>query len=77
MSTVLKRMREVAGLTQVELAAKLGVCNTHVSLIENARLLPSPGVAQKLESLFNSPVEELLAPVDGGKRLAWIPSTNK
>lgn len=78
MSTVLKRTRVLSGMTQRELAARVGISNTHLSLIENARLCPSSETSQKLEAVFDMPVQELLASADQqGTRLRWQPVVEK
>lgn len=73
MCTVLKKMRGNMGLTQSELGERLGISYSHVSMIENARLLPSTMTAEKLESVFKMPVQDLLAPEEPRKRLHWQP----
>jgi transcriptional regulator with XRE-family HTH domain len=46
----LRRERERTGLTQVELAARLGVASQHINMIESGKKKPSLDVLQRLGS---------------------------
>lgn len=55
----LRRLRLEAGLTQEDLAVRLGVTRQTIIAIENGRYLPSIGLALKVARLFGKPVEEI------------------
>ena len=55
-----KKLREDAGLTQEELAAKLGVSRPAVGMWENKRSRPRLDKMNQLSELFGVPVSELL-----------------
>lgn len=55
-----KKLREDAGLTQEELAAKLGVSRPAVGMWENKRSRPRLDKMNQLADLFGVPVSELL-----------------
>lgn len=44
----LKKIRAEKGMTQEELAAKVGVTRQHIGLIENGTANPSPAVAKAI-----------------------------
>jgi len=54
------RLRRAAGLTQAELAAKLGVTNKAVSKWENGRAKPTTDTIRALAALYGISVEKLL-----------------
>ncbi len=56
----LYQLRHEAGLSQAELAAKVGVTNKAVSKWENGAAKPSTDIIRKLSVLFQVSVEELL-----------------
>lgn len=56
----IKKLREDAGLTQEELAAKLGVSRPAVGMWENKRSRPRLDKMNQLSDLFGVPVSELL-----------------
>ncbi|MDO4650391.1 MAG: AAA family ATPase, partial [Eubacteriales bacterium] len=56
----LYQLRREAGLSQAELAAKVGVTNKAVSKWENGAAKPSTDIIRKLSVLFQVSVEELL-----------------
>lgn len=66
-----KKLREDAGLTQEELAAKLGVSRPAVGMWENKRSRPRLDKMNQLSDLFGVPVSELLGErqVVGSSRL--------
>jgi putative transcriptional regulator len=56
---VLQERRLMTGLTQVELAAELGVSRQTISLIENRQTVPSVRLALAIAIALHSTVEEL------------------
>ena len=56
----LTRLRTARGLTQAELAAKLGVTDKAVSKWENGRAKPGLDTLRRLAALYDLPVGELL-----------------
>ena len=58
--TKLKELRKSAGLTQKQLADRLGVTSSVVSYYELAARTPSPDVLVKLAGIFHVSVDELL-----------------
>jgi putative transcriptional regulator len=60
----LRERRIQAGLTQVELAAALGVSRQTVISIENERYLPSLPLAFRIARLFDVPLENLFDPTE-------------
>jgi len=56
----LKRHRLLTdGMTQQELADRIGVTRQTIHSIEKGRYAPSVGLALKLAEIFNVPVEDL------------------
>jgi putative transcriptional regulator len=62
----LKEARAELGLTQIELAMRVGVSRKTINTVENAVFTPSTTLALALAAAFERPVEALffLAPVD-------------
>lgn len=58
--TVLKELRLKSGMTQQELATKLGVTKSVVSYYELAERTPSPEILLKLANLFHVSTDFLL-----------------
>lgn len=58
--TVLKELRLKSGMTQKELAAKLGVTKSVVSYYELAERTPSPEMLLKMANLFHVSTDYLL-----------------
>lgn len=58
--TKIERERRKAGLTQRELAEKLGVSVSCVSFWENARTRPTADKVQKMAKIFSVPMEKLV-----------------
>lgn len=54
-----REAREAAGLTQLQLAERMGVSRKTVNTIENGVFLPSTVVALKMARVFAVPVEQL------------------
>ncbi|WP_422931797.1 helix-turn-helix domain-containing protein [Singulisphaera sp. PoT] len=47
-----RQVRESLGLTQHELAERLGITNVHLSHIENNKAYPSPALLARFQELF-------------------------
>lgn len=58
--TILKELRIKSGMTQKELAAKLGVTKSVVSYYELAERTPSPEILLKLANIFHVSTDFLL-----------------
>ena len=58
--TKIERERRKAGLTQAELAEKLGVSVGCISLWENGRTIPTVDKVQKMAKIFSVPMEKLV-----------------
>ena len=65
----LSHLRRSAGLTQRELAERLGVTNKAVSKWENGAAKPATNKLRKLASLFGVSVETLLSAKEGGSNV--------
>lgn len=59
MKTSLRELRSEAGLTQADLAAKLGVSRQAVIAIESDKHDPSLDLAFKIAAVFDRPVEAI------------------
>lgn len=55
----LRELREEQGLTQAQLADRIGVSRKTVNTVENGVFVPSTVVALKLARALGCPVEEL------------------
>lgn len=55
-----ERLRKEKGLTQVELAAKLGVSQGAVSMIERGDRMPSMKMLLKLSKVLGVSIEDLI-----------------
>ena len=58
---ILKKFREQAGLKQVEVARKLGLSNSTISMWETGDALPRAELLPKIAKLYNCSVDELLS----------------
>ena len=56
----LKKRREAANLMQVEVAQKLGVSNTAISMWETGESLPRAEMLPKIAALYNCSIDELM-----------------
>ncbi len=56
---VFVKERKIKGLTQVELANRLGVCKDYVNMIENNRRMPGIALAKRIADLFGTTVDKL------------------
>ena len=62
LSTVIRRLRDAKGITQRELAAKVGVKGAYIAQLETgARKNPSLDVLKKIAKALGVPVAQLLA----------------
>ncbi len=57
----LKEIRSEAGLTQAELAQRVGVSRKTINTVENGVFVPSTILALKLSAALDRPVEKLFA----------------
>ena len=60
MKNTLKVQRAILGLTQDDLAKKIGVSRQTINSIEKNRYVPSTVLALKLSTIFNIPVNDFL-----------------
>lgn len=58
-SNSVRELRSRSGLTQEELAAKVGVTRVTINCLENGVYSPSLELALKLARFFRRPVEEI------------------
>lgn len=57
----IRTRREGSGLTQKELAEKIGVNQTFVSYLESGTKIPSLAIARKLSEIFSCKIDDLVA----------------
>lgn len=57
----LKRLRSERGLTQAELAARVGVSRKTINTVENGVFVPSTILALRLASALQEPVERVFS----------------
>jgi|Go1ome_4_1110791.scaffolds.fasta_scaffold49607_2 transcriptional regulator with XRE-family HTH domain len=60
LGNVIRRYRKTAGLSQVELAKRLKVDQTHISKIEQEERMPSVELLSQLAGLLHIPAAELM-----------------
>ncbi len=65
--TKIKEFREKAGLTQADLAEKVGARRETIVHLENGKYNPSLKLAMDIAKVFDVTVEELFTFTDGGK----------
>lgn len=68
MENRLKEMRELAGMTQEDLAARAGVSRQTIISLEKGKYNPSIILAYKLSRLFNLTIEELFLLKESGEQ---------
>jgi putative transcriptional regulator len=61
----LKEARSRLGLTQTELAERIGVSRKTINTVENFVFVPSTTLALMLARMLNTTVEELFYVIDG------------
>lgn len=61
MKNIVKIERTIIGLTQEELAQKIGVSRQTINSIETNRYIPSTVLALKLSQTFNKTVNEIFS----------------
>ncbi len=59
MKQILRDLRTELGLTQADLAAKLGVSRQAVIALETDKHIPSLDLAYKISAVFDKPVEAI------------------
>lgn len=57
--TTLREVRETRGLTQAQLAERIGVSRKTINTVENGIFVPSTIIALKLAAALGEPVEQL------------------
>lgn len=60
----LREAREAAGLTQAQLAERIGVSRKTINTVENGVYIPSTLIALKLAAALGKPVEALFTLVE-------------
>lgn len=68
----IKYYRALKGVTQAELAARIGVTRKTVNTIEKGRFIPSTVIAMRMARYFETTVEELFELMDVGERRFFI-----
>jgi putative transcriptional regulator len=68
MENKLKELRELAGMTQEDLAAQAGVSRQTIISLEKGKYNPSIILAYKLSRLFNLTIEELFLLKESGEQ---------
>ncbi len=61
----LKRLREMAGLSQRQLAKEAGISHSEVAYIENGERNPREGTVKKLADALNAFMEDILLQDNG------------
>lgn len=61
MKNTLKVQRAIKGLTQEELAKRVGVSRQTINSIEKSRYVPSTVLALKLSKVFDTPIHEFFS----------------
>jgi putative transcriptional regulator len=69
MTNELRVLRARHGLSQAELAEKLGVSRQTINAIETGRYDPSLPLAFKIAALFGHRIEEIFSVEDGARKL--------
>ncbi|MCA0131949.1 helix-turn-helix transcriptional regulator [Winogradskyella alexanderae] len=64
MQNTIKVERAILGITQDELAKKIGVSRQTINSIEANRYVPSTVLALKLSAIFNKPVNDFFRLTD-------------
>jgi putative transcriptional regulator len=59
MKQILRELRTEMGLTQADLAARLGVSRQAVIALETDKHIPSLDLAYKISAIFDRPVETI------------------
>ena len=65
MRTIIKMLRARDGLTQADLAKKVGVRRETISFVENGEYNPSLLLAVRIARVFGEPVEDVFLYEDG------------
>ena len=56
----LKELRQISGMTQKQLASRLGITKSTVSFYERHERMPSPEIMSKIASIFHVSVDALM-----------------
>lgn len=64
----IKTLRESKNMTQSEIAARLGVNRTAVSMWETGDSMPRAELLPQLAKLLGCTIDDLFAPPEGGER---------
>ena len=75
--TLLRRYRLAAGMTQTQLAQRLGIGSSSVSFWESGTTLPSPQMYPKLARILGVDALELTKAVDPDLQVPAIPRGNQ
>ena len=59
LASTLREVRETRGLTQAQLAERIGVSRKTINTVENGIFVPSTIIALKLAAALGEPVEQL------------------
>ena len=59
LASTLRQVRESRGLTQAQLAERIGVSRKTINTVENGIFVPSTIIALKLAAALGEPVEQL------------------
>ena len=59
LASTLREVRETRGLTQAQLAERIGVSRKTINTVENGIFVPSTMIALKLAAALGEPVESL------------------
>jgi len=65
----LREAREAAGMTQVELAAKVNLQPSSISMYESGDRTPSLSVAYTLAGIFNTSIEALFPQIKTSRKV--------
>ena len=63
--TELKRIRKIAGFTQINAAQLLGITNDYLNMIENNRRTPSTQLIERMAKLYHKKPEEIFLAARG------------
>jgi transcriptional regulator with XRE-family HTH domain len=60
----IRRRRKELGLTQCDLADKMGVSQAHVASVESGKSAPTLDTVEKFAAALNAPAQWLLIPLE-------------
>jgi transcriptional regulator with XRE-family HTH domain len=70
--TVMRRERIRSGLSQAQVAEKLGIERSYVARLESGAKQPSVALLERIAELWRIPTHDLVAPVDAATQLAPV-----